>query len=80
MVIDPSRITPIASTVLPLCQLFQLMVSVSSSCWVANRRPIMESVSTCTKDGYPISLWLEDPRKQDVNRRNVATSNLEIMG
>jgi hypothetical protein len=43
----------------------------------------MDSVFTCTKDGYPISLWLkleEDPRKQDINRRNVAMSNLEIMG
>lgn len=43
----------------------------------------MESVSTCTEVGYPISLWLkleEGPRKQDINRRNVAISNLEIMG
>ena len=47
------------------------MVSMFLSCWLANRRPIMESVSTCTKDVHPISLWLEleeGPRKQDKTR------------
>lgn len=46
----------------------------------------MESVSTCTKDVYPNSLRLKldevpvNKIRQDINRRNVAISNLEIMG